>query len=123
MPQDSNPIAPLICSQCHQPVLSGYYFCPNCGKELHAAPLATTLSAQVWLYAFSIILPFICFIAVTKWKGLLYYRSHDPKAKSMGTVAWALLILSTIALCWFTYVWTQEMIQSTVNSINADFSI
>lgn len=65
----------------------------------------------------------ICFLAVTKWPGLKYYRSEDQKAKMIGTVAWVLLVLSTVITCWLAYVWTQEAIQSSEASINADMSI
>ena len=41
----------------------------------------------------------------------------------IGTVAWILLILSTIVTIWYAYVWTQEAIQSSVSSINTDMSI
>jgi hypothetical protein len=121
--QNTSSIAPLVCPYCHQPVLPQFYYCPNCGNKLNSAPLSTTPLAQLGIYAFSIILPFIAFLAITKWQGLKYYRSKDPKTKSIGTVAWALLILSTLVMFWLVYVWTMDAIQSTVNSINADMSI
>lgn len=109
-----------ICPTCHQPVLSTYYFCPNCGAKLHQAPLSTTVETQAWIYAFSVLLPFICFIFVTKWPGIKYYKSKDPKAKLIGQIAWALIILSTIAVIWSATVLTREMIQATEKSINTD---
>lgn len=121
--QNIPPAAPLICPYCHQPVLPQFYYCPNCGNKLNSAQLSTTPLAQLGLYAFSIILPFIAFLAITKWQGLKYYRSKDPKTKSIGTVAWVLLILSTVVMFWLVYVWTMDAIQSTVNSINADMSV
>lgn len=110
-----------ICPNCHQPILPQYYFCPNCGVKLNVAPLSTTLLTQAWIYAFSIILPMICFIFVTKWPGVKYFKSNDPKAKHIGQVAWAILILSTIITAYLVYVWTQQFIQSQLNAINADF--
>jgi hypothetical protein len=112
---------PNICPVCHQPILSQYYFCPNCGTKLSRAPLSTTIGTQAWIYAFSIILPMICFIFVTRWPGIKYYKSEDPKAKRIGQIAWALLILSTIITIVLVYVWTQKMIQSSIDSINTDF--
>ncbi len=111
-----------ICTVCHQPVIPQYYFCPNCGAKLNSAPLSTTIQTQAWIYAFSIILPMICFIFVTRWPGMRYYKSEDPKAKQIGQVAWILIILSTVFVIWFATVLTQRMIQSTVDSINTDFS-
>src|ERR1035437_5706945 len=115
-------LTPAICPNCHQPILPTYYFCPNCGTKLHSAPLSTTVATQVWIYAFSIILPMICFIFVTRWPGVRYFKSSDPKAKQIGKIAWTLLILSTIVTIWLVVIWTQNYIQSTVNSINADFN-
>lgn len=111
-----------ICPTCHQAVLSQWYFCPNCGAKLNLAPLATDVLAQVKLYAFSIILPVICFIFVTRWQGMKYIRSKDPKAKVMGQIAWVLIVLSTILVIWLAYVWTENAVQSSINSINTDFN-
>src|ERR1035437_6799385 len=107
-----------ICPACHQPILPQYYFCPNCGKKLNEAPLSTTTGTQAWIYIVSIILPMICFIFVTRWPGIKYYKSNDPKAKHIGQIAWTLIILSTIVTIVLVYVWTQQMIQSSINSIN-----
>jgi hypothetical protein len=113
---------PTLCPVCHQPVLPAYYFCPNCGAKLNAAPLSTTLSAQLGLYAFSIVLPMIGFIMVTRWQGWKYYKSEDPQAKQMGTIAMILIICSTVLVIWYAIVTAQHYVQSTVDSINSDFS-
>jgi len=127
---DPAPVAPpyvrpasAVCSYCHQPLLSQWYFCPNCGSKIDAAPLSTSAGTQIWIYAFSIILPMMCFIFVTKWPGMKYFKSEDEKAKMIGTIAWVLIVLSTIVTIWYAYVWTQEAIQSSVASINADMDI
>lgn len=109
-----------ICPVCHLPVLPQYYFCPNCGAKLVEPPLSTSTGTQAWIYAFSLILPIILFIFVTKWPGIKYYKSSDPKAKQIGQIAWALLILSTIVTIWLAYTWTQQIIQSSIDSINTD---
>lgn len=64
----------------------------------------------------------ILFIMVSKWPGITYYKSSDPKAKSIGTIAIIILTASTLITIWLAYVWTTEAIQSSVNSINADMS-
>ena len=87
-----------------------------------APGLKTAIEAQAWIYAFSIILPMLCFIFVTKWPGLKYYRSRDPKAKAIGINAIVLITLSTIVTIWLAYIWTMDAIQASVNSINADMS-
>src|SRR5271166_4874557 len=85
--------APVLCPQCHQPIKPEYYYCPNCGKKLSEAPLSTSLGAQLWLYAFSLILPFIGYLAITKWQGIQYARSGDPRAQEIGWIAIGLLTL------------------------------
>ena len=111
-----------VCPTCHQPTLPQYYFCPNCGTKLNLAPLSTTVATQVWIYAFSIILPMLCFLFVTRWPGVKYFKSSDPKTKQIGQIAWVLLILSTIITIWLVVVWMQSYVQSTVAGINADMS-
>jgi hypothetical protein len=131
-PNLNEPVAPIVnpvinpainaCPVCHQPVPSLYYFCPNCGAKVNVAPLSTTSGTQAWIYLFSIILPLICFIFVTKWPGIKYYKSNDPKTHRIGQIAWVLLILSTLLTIWLAYVWTMQLIQSQIQSINTDFS-
>jgi len=121
-PSDPSPVSG-VCPVCHQPVLAEYYFCPNCGAKLNSAPLSTTLATQAGIYAFSIILPMICFIFIKKWPGVKYYKSNDPKTKRIGQIAWLLLIVSTIVTIWLVIVWTRAAIQSSINSINTDMSI
>ena len=117
-------LAPTIatCPTCHQPVLSQYYFCPNCGTKLHSPALSTSVATQAWIYLFSIALPTICFLFVTRWPGMKYIKSDDEKTKQIGQIAWFLLILSTICTIWFAIVWTQNYINATVQGINADLS-
>lgn len=115
----SAPLSMLVCSYCHQPILSSYYFCPNCGTKIGSGELSTSPQAQAWIYIFSIILPMMCYIFVTRWQGLKYYRSSDPKTRQIGLNAIVLLSLSTIVTLWLGYVWAQEFVQSQVASINA----
>lgn len=122
MPLASGPALHPTCPTCHQDVLSTYYFCPNCGTELHQAPLSLTPATQAGIYAFSIILPLIAFIPIMHWPGIKYYRSPDPKARRIGQVAWILLILSTVFTCWYIYNWTQHAVESAMNSINMDLN-
>lgn len=116
------PPVSFLCPVCHKAVVPEYYFCPNCGTELHPPPLPTTLAAQAKIYLHSIILPMIVFITVTKWQGYKYFKAEDQAAKQIGAIAITLLVLSTAVTCWLAYVWTQDTIQASVNSINADLS-
>ena len=111
------PTAPMLCPQCHQSVKPEWYFCPNCGKKLSEPGLSTTLGAQLWLYAFSIILPIIAYLAISYWQGIKYARSDDPKAQQIGWIAIALIALSTVVTFWLAIVWINGAIQSSVNSV------
>lgn len=111
---------PNTCPVCHQPILPQYYFCPNCGTKLNSAPLSTTAQTQAWIYGLSLILPMFLFVFIKKWPTIKYFKSSDPKAKQIGQVAWAILIISTILTIWLAVVWTQQTIQSSIDSINTD---
>lgn len=111
------------CQTCHQPTDPKWYFCPNCGAKLQSAPLSTSLSTQIGIYAFSLILPVICFLFVTKWPGMKYFRSKDPQEKQIGTTAWIILVASTIVTIWIgyqSYIWTVNTIQDSINQVNLD---
>ncbi len=112
----------LVCSYCHQPISPQFYYCPNCGNKLNSAPLSTTALTQLWIYLLSIILPFIGFLAISKWPAVKYAKSKDPEVKKIGVFACILMLLSTIGMCWYAYIWTTNYIQETVNGINADMS-
>jgi hypothetical protein len=111
-----------VCPICHEPVKPEWYFCPNCGTKLRQAPLSTSPMAQLGLYAFSIILPWILFIMVTKWQGITYLKSKNPQEKQIGIIACTLLVASTILTIWLAYVFTQQLIQSSLSSLNTDFN-
>ncbi len=109
-----------LCPQCHLPVRPDYYFCPNCGKNLRVAPatLPTDSVSQILLYGFSIVLPIIAYLAITKWQGIKYIRSSDDKARQIGYIALGLLVLSSIVVFWWTYVWIQQYIASSLADLN-----
>ncbi len=126
---DTLPTTPLstteeagLCYQCHQPILPTYYFCPNCGANLHPKPLSKSIASQALLYFYSILLPFVIFIGINKWKGWAYLRSKDEDTKTIGIVALVLMIISTILIIWLSIIWTQQAIKTTVDGINADFN-
>jgi surface polysaccharide O-acyltransferase-like enzyme len=111
-----------VCQVCHQPILPTYYFCPNCGVKLNSAPLSTSVATQIGIYLFSIILPSILFLFITRWPGLKYFKSNDKKTKLIGEVALTLLILSTIFTFYFTYIWTQSAMQELNNALNTSLN-
>lgn len=99
-----------ICPQCHQPVLPTYYFCPNCGKLLEEVPLSTTFWAQLWIYAFTVvIMPLTGYLAYKHWQGITYIKSGDPKARRIGIVATVLLIATIVVVIWLTWAGTMQL--------------
>ena len=118
---DSSPTAPAalaVCPVCHQPVQPTWYFCANCGKALTEKPLSTSTGTQAWIYALSIAMPWIAFLGLSYWPGIRYIKSQDENAKQIGIIAAVLMGLSTIIMMWILIVWTENYVQSSVNSIN-----
>jgi len=74
---------------------------------------------QLLLYAFSIILPWIAYLAITKWQGIKYLRAPSSQAKQMGLIALVLLVISSIIMFWLTTVWIQGYIQSSVSDMSS----
>lgn len=119
---NANAYAGGTCPVCHQPVLASYFFCPNCGTKLQEPPLSTEPLTQLGLYAFSLILPIICYLLISKWQGLTYLRSKDEKARQVGAIACGLLVLSTALTFYYAYVWTQDAVQQATEQVNQDLS-
>ena len=113
IPSPSSPACPV----CHQAVQPEFYFCPNCGKALKEKPLSTSSGTQAWIYALSIAMPWIAFLALSYWPGIKYMRSGDESAKQIGIIATVLMALSTIFMLWALVTWTQELVQSSLNSV------
>lgn len=121
MPQAT--LSKAICPQCHQPIVPQYYFCPNCGKDLHQKPLSTSFGAQLWLYTFSVIvMPLTCCLAYHYWKGWTYFRSENPKARRIGLIAIILLVASFVFMTWLTIAGVAWLQQYEQNQTNADMS-
>lgn len=109
-----------LCATCHTELLSTYYFCPNCGTVAHEPPLSTSIWTQTQLYMFSIVLPMICFLTISKWKGIKYLRSEEKEARVVGVIACLLLVVSTIYTIYFTITATEKIIQSSTKNINLE---
>lgn len=119
---ESNPKAQPqeICRVCHQPILSQWYYCPNCGTKVHEKPLSVSTKTQISLYIFSAILPLMGFIFVKRWKGMKYAKSNNPKEKQIGQIAWTIIIISTILVMYFAYIETNRAVQNALNGMNMD---
>lgn len=93
---------PTICTVCHQPILSSYYFCPNCGFNLKESPIPVSIPVQIGVYALSIFLP-----PLGLYPGIKYLLKKSPQAKRVGIVAIVLTILSTALTLWSIFALMQ----------------
>lgn len=84
-----------VCSVCHQPILSGYYFCPNCGNNLKEKPMAISVITQIGFYALAIFLP-----PLGLWPGIKYMMKKDLQAKRVGLITIILTLVSTVLMIW-----------------------
>ncbi len=116
-PVPEQPIA-QICPRCHFPVKPEYYYCPNCGAKLSEPPLGMGVVDQLLLYAFSIVLPWIAYLAITKWQGIKYLRAPNSRAKQIGIIALVLLVASSIVAVWLTTAWIQGYIQQSMTDVS-----
>lgn len=91
-----------LCPKCHQQVRPTDYFCYNCGTNLHAKPLSTSLTQQLVYYSGSIVLPPMGII----W-GMRYLRESHIKSKVVGIVCIVLTIIELVFI-----------VQVTVNLIH-----
>lgn len=107
--------ASTLCPQCHRPVTPTANYCSNCGKKLKEPPLSTAIETQIWIYAFSIFLPMICFLGVSRWSAIKYARSGDRKRKQIGFIAIVLMAISTIITFWLAFVSIRSLLNSVGN--------
>ncbi len=86
-----------VCPVCHAAVKPTDFFCYNCGKNLHAAPLGTSPLDQAKLYLGSVFLAPMGFI----W-GLKYLRAPDQKLKIIGIIAMTLTTITLLVIFKYT---------------------
>jgi uncharacterized paraquat-inducible protein A len=122
VPQTASPSQPQsqlqLCPQCHLPQPTEFYFCPNCGAKLSTPPLSTTTGSQILLYLFSAVLPWIAYLAITKWEGVKYMRSPDSQTRAIGYIALGILVVSSVIAFWLAAVWINQTINSVTSGIN-----
>jgi len=78
------------------------FYCYNCGKNLHPAPLQTDTTTLVALFLKTILLPPLGIL----W-GLQYLRQADERSKIVGVAAIVITIIEIILV-----------VQSTVGILN-----
>jgi hypothetical protein len=79
--------ATSTCPSCSLPILSEFYFCPNCGKAVRSKPIVLSIAKLIGICLLSFFLPpFGLFHAIK------YVRQTNTKTKVVGWVAIALTI-------------------------------
>ena len=106
-----------VCPQCHLPVRPEYYFCPNCGANLRVPPLSTSPLTQILIYLFSAVLPWIAYLAITKWPGVKYIRSGGAQARAIGWIALIVLVVSSVIAFWLTFAWINDQLTAALNQV------
>lgn len=99
----------MSCKFCHFPVSENFYYCPNCGKNLKPAPLPTSITKQLYIYAISVFLPPLGLIPAIK-----YLLNKDQKAKMVGIIA-IILTFASLIVAWIVF---QNIVNNFINSVN-----
>jgi hypothetical protein len=107
------------CPFCGQSVDLTAFFCQTCGKKLREKPVGTGVSAQLFLYALSVLVPPFG-IGLT----LRYYKSPDAKAKQIGLISLVLTIISLVVLTVTSIFYVQNLfaqINQSMSGLNYGF--
>ena len=83
----------VLCPACKYQTQSGWYFCPNCAKELKEKVPVVSISKQMLIYFVSFF-----FTPLGLGWGLKYIRSKDNKIKTIGIISIVLTVLSIIMM-------------------------
>jgi hypothetical protein len=94
----------VTCPVCHNKNSSSFYFCPNCGKQLHEKPLSLSFWKQLGIYALSLLLP-----PLGLWPAVKYLRQKSIAAKLVGVIAIILTIISTVVTLYYFYQIMSQM--------------
>ena len=90
-----------------------YYFCYNCGKNLHPAPLSTSIATQAWIYIGSVILAPMGLV----W-GLRYVRQPSSKAKMVGAISIILTVITLIIMSKLITVYIANVNEKVTQQLN-----
>ncbi len=66
-------------------------------------------------------MPVTCYLIYTRWQGIKYFKSKDPKAHQMGLIAIILLVASFGFIVWSTFAgiaWVQGYVQTEQTQLN-----
>lgn len=85
------------CPNCQLPLLSDFYFCPNCGKQVRIKPITISVGRQIVLYLVSIFLP-----PAALPFAIRYIRQQNKKTRIVGVVILC-LVIGSIAFSLYAY--------------------
>ncbi|PIP74642.1 MAG: hypothetical protein CO135_00100 [Candidatus Levybacteria bacterium CG_4_9_14_3_um_filter_35_16] len=105
----------LSCRFCSYPTIEAFYYCPNCGKSLKTPPFSTSVLKQIGIYSLSLLLP-----PLGLWPGIKYLMQSDKKAKTIGLIAIALTVISSIITVWLSINLINQITQSFMGQTNID---
>ncbi len=85
------------------------FYCYNCGKNLHPAPLQTDTATLIALFIKTILLPPLGLI----W-GLRYLRQGDDRSKIVGIAAMVITVIEIILVV----QWTVSLLNGVGGQMN-----
>lgn len=107
------PTTSVSCPSCNHPVLSDFYFCPNCGKQLHAKAIVVSIPKQIGIYLFSFFLAPL---------GLYFaFKYINQPLKKTKAVGWVIIFVTIFSIGVATY-WVSNIFQQYLHLLNS-FSV
>lgn len=99
------------CISCKTSLLSVWYFCPNCGKQLKEAPIVISIPKQILIYLVSF---FLSPLGLS-W-GLKYVKYKDRRVKIVGIISIVLTIVA-IVLMIVSFKYVMDQYTKTLNGL------
>lgn len=106
-------IPSVSCPSCKLPVLSEFYYCPNCGKQQRAKPIEVSAGKQVGVYLLGFFMPPLAIPFA-----LRYIKQPNKKTRIIGMAVLSLVIVS-IGLSLYGYVLFLQQFYSLYTQLNS----
>lgn len=91
------------CPNCKLPLLTDFYFCPNCGKQVREKPITISTRRQIVLYLLSMFFP-----PVALPFAIRYIKQQNKHTRIIGFVVFFLAIGSMGASLYAYAVFIQQ---------------
>ena len=92
-----------LCPHCHLQIVSAFYFCPHCGKQLRTKPIVVSLGRQLVVYFISFFFP-----PLGLPFALRYIKQENKKTRIIGIIALCLIIVSFGAALYAYIIFVQQ---------------